>query len=124
MAWTSRISTPKEASECKTQTQQQTDMNTNRTKTDANRTKTDTNRTTQRRTKRENKVKTQAKHKNSHKKHSTESRSKALERGEMDWTGLDWEDGDDNVLRETNPRTSKRLQAHDPLHSRRACEAK
>ena len=69
-----------------------------------------------RRGKSESKGKTHAKPMNVHKGSSKACNSKTLEREEMDWTGRDWEDGDDNVLRETNPRTSKRPRAHGSLH--------
>ena len=72
------------------------------------------------RAKRKERKKGKQKHaqsKNEHKGNSKEDNSKTLERQEIDWTGLDWEDGGDNVLRETNPRTSKRPQAHGSLRS-------
>ena len=64
-----------------------------------------------------NNSKTLGKRKNKSKAKNKEDKDRALDREEMDRTGQDWEDGDGNVLRETTPRTSKRLQAHGSLHS-------
>ena len=71
-----------------------------------------------------NNSKTQGKRKSKSKAKNKEDIDRALDREEVDWTGLDWEDGDGDVRRETNPRTSKRLQAHGSIHSTWLCGRK
>ena len=74
--------------------------------------------------KNQNKGKAQAKHTNERKGNSKADSNKAAGRDDMDWTGLDWTYGDGHILRESRPRESRGLQAHNPLHWRRAWQAK
>ena len=149
---TDRNTRHKTDKDCKTQTRRHSDKTTNKHKTNNNKTdqhkteadtyKTETSmsQTKQRerdptsgqptdsaenpeKQRKRNNSKTQGKRKSKSKAKNKGDRDRALDREEMDWTGLDWEDGDGNVLRETQ-RTSRPSQAHGSLHSTCLCGPK